>query len=537
MGDKGKSPQARAEEAWRKRFPLPRSSCGALRRGGGDPAMSSDPLFGKDALKKSRSGACKILSRNFFVFPRHVQRHAGNTEGEMRPMPQAQSQFLKMTTTPVGKLISSLAIPTIISMLVTSIYNMADTYFVSQIGTSASGAVGVVFSLMAIIQAVGFTIGMGAGTWISRLLGARRLDEARSVAASAYYLSLLLGGVVAAGGLAGIDPLMRLLGATDTILPYAKDYASSILFAAPVMASSFLLNNILRAEGRAQFAMIGITTGGILNIFLDPLFIFTFKMGISGAAIATALSQCVSFALLLSCFLSHRTQTSLHLRDVAKTPFIYLQIVKNGLPSFCRQGLASVASIATNLGAAAYGDAAVAALSIVGKIFMVAFSVVIGIGQGYQPVLGYNYGAGNFRRVRGAFLFTLKIATVLMTFCALGGWFGAPAIMMWFIADDPQVIAIGTVTLRAMGLAMPLVPLMVVCNMTFQSIGKSWTALFLSAARQGIFFLPLVLLLPHFFGLPGLQVAQPVADVCTFVTCLPFARAFFRDLATRESSR
>ena len=452
------------------------------------------------------------------------------------PVPHAQNQFLKMTTVPVGRLISSLAVPTIISMLVTSVYNMADTYFVSQIGTSASGAVGVVFSLMAIIQAVGFTIGMGAGTWISRLLGARLLDEARSVASSAYYLSLLLGGAVAVAGLGTIDPLMRLLGATDTILPYAKEYASYILYAAPIMAASFLLNNILRAEGRAQFAMIGITAGGILNIFLDPLFIFTFRLGIAGAAIATALSQCVSFSLLLSGFITHRTQTSLHVRYVAKAPALYGQIVKNGLPSFCRQGLASVAAIATNLSAAVYGDAAVAALSIVSKVFMVAFSVVIGVGQGYQPVLGYNYGARNFDRVRGAFLFTFKTATALMVLCALGGWFGAPVIMTWFIASDPQVIAIGTGTLRAMGLAMPLVPLMVVCNMSFQSIGKSWTSLLLSSMRQGFILLPLIVLLPRFFGLPGLQVAQPVADVCTFLVCLPFARHFFNDLKRQESA-
>ena len=478
----------------------------------------------------------EILSQRLRALSSLRERAPGPERG-MPPMPQEHVQFLKMTTMPVGKLIASLAVPTIVSMLVTSIYNMADTYFVSQLGTSASGAVGVVFSLMALIQAVGFTIGMGSGTWISRLLGARRLDEARTVAASGYYLSLVLGASLSVGGLLGIDPLMRLLGATDTILPYAKDYASFILFAAPVMASSFLLNNILRAEGKAQFAMVGITAGGLLNMVLDPIFIFTFKMGIAGAAIATALSQCVSFALLLSCFLTRRTTTSLHLRDLARTPQTYLRIVQNGLPSFCRQGLASVATIATNVSAAVYGDAAVAALSIVGKIFMVAFSVLIGIGQGYQPVLGYNYGAGNFDRVRAAFRFTLEAGTVLMVLGALGGWWGAPALMTWFIADDPQVVAIGTGNLRAVGLAMPLVPLMVVCNMTFQSIGKSWTALFLSAARQGIFFLPLILLMPRFFGLPGLQVTQALADLCTFVCCLPFARYFFRDLAAREAAR
>ncbi|HWR11309.1 MAG TPA: MATE family efflux transporter [Rectinemataceae bacterium] len=450
-------------------------------------------------------------------------------------MEHSDAQYVKMTQTPVGKLVTSLAVPTIVSMLVSSIYNMADTYFVSKISTSASAAVGIVFSLMAIIQAVGFTIGMGSGSWISRLLGAHKTDDANVVASSGFFMSILFGILLAVFGVVFMNPLMQVLGATETILPYASDYASYILIAAPIMMASFVLNNILRAEGKAKFAMIGIATGGILNCGLDPLFIFTFKMGIGGAAIATALSQLISFIILLAVYLGGGTIVKIGAGKMAKRPDTYLRILKNGLPSFCRQGLASASTVALNVSAALYGDAAVAAMSIVAKIFMFIFSIVLGVGQGYQPVVGYNYGAKKMGRVREAFFFTLKTNVAVMTSCAVAGYMTAPTLMRLFISQDVEVIRIGTIALRAQCLTMPLLPLGVMCNMTFQSIGKSWTATILSAARQGIFFLPLILVLPRFFGLFGVQITQPLADVCAFLFCLPFTFHFFKELRTNDA--
>ena len=323
---------------------------------------------------------------------------------------EQNQQFQKMTQTPVGKLIATLSIPTIISMLVTAIYNMADTFFVSKLGTSASGAVGIVFSVMAIIQAIGFTFGMGSGSWISRLLGAKEESQATEVAATGFYSAIFICVVMSLVGEWKLDELMRILGASETILPYAREYARYILLAAPIMASSFVLNNILRSEGHAKFAMIGITTGGILNVLLDPLFIFTFRMGIAGAAVATALSQLTSFCILLSYFVMHKTTTRLGIHRLSKRPMVYYQIIKNGMPSFSRQGLASIASILLNQQAAIYGDAAVAAMAIVTKVFMMIFSVMIGFGQGYQPVVGFNYGAGITERVKKAMKFTLTDA-------------------------------------------------------------------------------------------------------------------------------
>lgn len=441
---------------------------------------------------------------------------------------EQDKQFVKMTETPVGKLIASLSVPTIISMLVTSVYNMADTFFVSKLGTSASGAVGVVFSLMAMIQAVGFTFGMGSGSWISRLLGAKDEEMTREVGASAFYATLFLGLLVTVFGEWKLDALMRLLGASETILPYARDYARFILLAASVMSASFVLNNILRSEGRAKLAMIGITVGGILNIALDPLFIFGFEMGIMGAAAATALSQLVSFLILLSCFLRGKTVTRLGMRYLSKRPSVYLHILKNGLPSFSRQGLASAASIMLNKQAALYGDAAVAAMAITTKVFMMIFSVMIGFGQGYQPVAGYNYGAHRGDRVRRAIRFTLLVGTVGMSAAAAALFVGAPYLMEIFIPKDRAVCEIGVRALRAQAVSMPLIPLGIVANMTFQSVGKAWTATVMSMMRQGIFFIPLIYLLPLLLKLDGIVITQAGADILTSLACAPFLWSFYK---------
>ena len=443
---------------------------------------------------------------------------------------EQNQQFQKMTQTSVGKLIATLSIPTIISMLVTSVYNMADTFFVSKLGTSASGAVGIVFSVMAIIQAIGFTFGMGSGSWISRLLGAKDDEKAKEVAATGFYSAIFLCTLMSIIGEWKMDDLMRILGASETILPYARQYARYILLAAPIMASSFVLNNLLRSEGHAKFAMIGITTGGILNVILDPIFIFIFDLGISGAAIATALSQLVSFLILLSYFVMHRTTTRLGIHRVSREIGTYYQIIKNGLPSFSRQGLASIASILLNKQATIYGDAAVAAMAIVSKIVAMVFSVLIGFGQGYQPVVGFNYGAGILERVKKAMKFTLKVGTIGMTAAAVILFIAAPRLLGLFIADDPAVKEIGTMALRAQAISMPLLPVGVVANMTFQSLGKSWKATIMSAMRQGIFFIPLIFILPAILGLWGVTMTQAASDALTAVACTPFLYSFYKNL-------
>lgn len=445
-------------------------------------------------------------------------------------------QFEKMTNTPIPKLVSSLAIPTIISMLITSIYNMADTYFVSQLGTSASAATGIVFSLMAIIQAIAFAIGIGSGSTISRRLGEQNKEEADILGSSGFVTSLVFGFILLVFGNIFIEPLMIILGSTETILPYSISYAKYILFAAPFMATSFILNNILRAEGKANLAMVGISIGGIINIILDPIFIFSFKLGISGAAIATATSQFISFIILFSFYLRRKTIVQFSIKKISRNINTYFIILKNGMPSFFRQGLASIATVALNFNAGNYGDSAVAAMSIVGRICMLIFCVVIGYGQGYQPVVGYNYGAKNYHRVKESFLFTLKVGTSIMTVLAIIGFILSPKIMSWFISDL-EVIKIGTNALRYQCLVMPLMTLGVLSNMTFQAVGKPLHATFLTSCRQGIFFLPLIIILPKLFSLKGVEITQPISDILTFIISIPFIYNFFKKLDYNNNAK
>ena len=444
-------------------------------------------------------------------------------------------QFRKMTETPIPKLILSLAAPTILSMLITSIYNLADTFFVGQISTSASGAVGVVSSLMAIIQALGFMLGHGAGSIISRSLGSQNTKAATRFASTSFFTALTFGLILAAVGLTTLPHFMMLLGSTETILPHACAYARPILIAAPLMMSSLVMNNILRYEGKASFAMIGLVTGGVLNMVLDPVFIFGFGLGTAGAGIATALSQSISFCILLSMFLRGKTVSQFQLSAVTRSPAEFGTILMTGLPSFGRQGLNSIGGMLLNIAARSYGDAAVAGMSIVSRIFMFIISVAIGTGQGFQPVAGFNYGARKYRRVERACVFTICASFCFLSVIVAACWFNAEALIKLF-RDDPEVTAIALPAFRYQCFACFLQPVIVAGNMLFQSIGKSGRATFLACCRQGVFFIPLILTLPRMFGLLGIEICQPIADVLTFVVTVPFLFPFLHQLVKMEEA-
>lgn len=446
---------------------------------------------------------------------------------------QSTQQFHKMTETPIPRLILGLAAPTILSMLITSIYNLADTFFVGQISTSASGAVGVVSSLMAIIQALGFMLGHGAGSIISRSLGSQDTSAATRFASTSFFTALAFGTLLALGGLSTLPDFMVLLGSTETILPHACAYAQPILIAAPLMMSSLVLNNILRYEGKASLAMIGLVSGGLLNILLDPLFMFALGFGTAGAGIATALSQGVSFCILLSMFLTGRTVSRLRISAFTHSIREFGTILFTGAPSFGRQGLNSIGGMLLNIAARNYGDAAVAGMSIVSRIFMFILSVVIGVGQGLQPVAGFNYGAHKYRRVRQAAVFTISAAFCMLTVIVCLCWFSGDTLIRLF-RDDPAVTAVALPAFRYQCIAMFLQPVIVVTNMMFQSIGKSGRATLLACCRQGICFIPLILVLPQLWGLVGVEVCQPIADVLTFLISLPFLLVFLKQLDTME---
>ena len=440
-----------------------------------------------------------------------------------------EEEYQRMITKPVSNLVLSLAIPTVTSMLVSSLYNMADTYFVSKLGTSASGAVGIVFSLMAIIQAIGFTLGMGCGSLISRKLGEKDNDAADRYGSSAFFVAIGFGLLITVFGLIYIDPLMMLLGSTETILPYARDYGLYIIIGAPLMCASFVMNNILRSEGHAAFSMIALTSGGFINIILDPIFIFSLKLGTAGAAMATLISQCISFSLLLQFFLRKKGIVHIRISCMSRKFRDYGLVIVTGFPSLCRQGLASVSTAILNNQASAYGDSAVAGISIVMRIVVTVAAVMIGIGQGFTPVSGYNYGAKKYSRVKEAYRFTVMLGTAILTVGAVILIVFAPQIIKWF-RDDPEVIKVGARALRFQSVALPLHGLVIGTNMLMQSTGKQLQATFLACNRQGVYFIPLIIVLPIFFGLTGIEATQACADVLSAITAVPYVLWFMKKL-------
>lgn len=423
----------------------------------------------------------------------------------------SEEKYIQMTEAPVEKLICKLAAPTICSMLITSLYNMADTFFVSKINPSATGAVGVVFSLMAIIQAVGFFFGQGSGSYVSRQLGIHNQQEAEKMVSFGFFSALFSGILIMIAGLIFLEPLALVLGSTQTILPYSMDYLSIILIGTPYMTSSLVLNNQLRFQGNAFYAMIGLCSGGILNIILDPILIFSLNMGIKGAALATIISQFVSFCLLI---IGTYRSDSINLR-LKKYPFkaFYLrEVFAGGFPSLSRQSIASVATICLNVLAGGYGDVAVAAMSVVSRVAMFANSAMIGFGQGFQPVCGFCYGAGLYKRVLKSYKFCVKSSFIILLVISILGLIFAPEIVLLFSKGNNDVLQIGTTALRYQCISFPLNSVIVITNMLLQVIRKPVRATILSVCRQGLVLIPVLLIFTHLFGLFGIEIAQPVSD-------------------------
>ena len=448
--------------------------------------------------------------------------------------PEEKRKYL--TEEKIPTLVLNMAVPSIISMLITSFYNMADTFFVGQIGTTATAAVGVIFPLMSIIQALGFTFGHGSGNYISRKLGQGEVEDAKKMAATGFVSALVAGAIFGLVGLIFLDGLVGILGATPTIAPYARQYAMYILIGTPFMASSLVLNNQLRFQGSAFFGMIGMGVGAVLNIALDPLFIFVLDMGVSGAALATILSQIVSFCLLLrGC--TRGGNIAISLKNFSPSWARYKEIARGGTPSLFRQGLGSVATICLNFAAGIYGDAAIAGMSIVTRVLQFANSAIIGLGQGFQPVCGFNYGAKLYGRVRKAFWFTVSLAFCVLLIGSIVGIAFAPQIIAIFRKEDLEVIEIGALSLRLQCIFLPLSAFVVGSNMMLQTIGKPVKASISAAARTGLFFVPAILILPQFFGLLGVQMSQAVADLCSFVLCVPLAGTTLLEMKRLEKER
>jgi putative MATE family efflux protein len=448
-------------------------------------------------------------------------------------MDAKQDKLTRMTTQPVKKLILRLAGPTIASMLISSLYNMADTFFVGRIGTFATAGVGLIFPLMTVMQAFGFFFGQGSGNYVSRALGANKTEDAEKMAATGFFCALMMGGLILGLGQLFATPVLRILGA-DTAkvaaetVGHARAYYTTLLFGAPFVLASCVLNNQMRFQGNAFFSMIGLVSGAILNIGLDPLFIFVFTMGVMGAAAATAISQAFSFSVLYIGTL-RSDSLKIHIRNLTPNGHYLKNIVAGGLPSLLRQGLGSVATLCLNAAAAAavplaQADAAIAAFSVVSRVMFFTFSALLGFGQGFQPVCGFNWGARKFDRVREGYLFCMKAGvTALLMISTCTFIFAEPIVSLF--RDDPDVVRMGAIAMRCQSCSLPLMAVVASSNMLFQTTGKAVRATILAIARQGVTFIPCVLLLPKLIdpAIWGVYLAQPIADLITFLTALPMA--------------
>lgn len=448
---------------------------------------------------------------------------------------KTDAQYNKMTKTPIPRLIITLSIPTIISMLVTNVYNLVDTGFVSMLGTSASGAVGIVFGFMAILQAIGFLFGQGAGSILSRLLGKHDTDGASKAAATGFWGALILSVIAEIICFIFLDDVVTMLGSTPTIAPFAKTYITYILLAAPFTTASFTMNNILRYEGKASLGMVGLLVGAVLNMAGDPLFMFTLDMGIAGAGLSTCISQIISFGILLSYFLRGKTTCKLGFKNAYFNVSYITNIITTGLPSLLRQGLQSASTIILNMAASPYGDAAIAGMSAVSRIIFFVFSVCLGIGQGFQPVSAFNYGANKYGRVRSAFKYAFLMATVLIFLLSDVVYvFAEPLVRR--LRDDPEVIVIGVRALKLQCLTQIFLPFCTMTEMLLQSTGKRLQASILSSLKSGIIFIPVLLLLTHFRGLAGIQESQPVSNILQVIPCVILAIWYFKKLPLKDDA-
>lgn len=449
-------------------------------------------------------------------------------------MLQRRDNYTFLTQGPIRRVILTMAVPTIASMLVTSLYNVADTYFVGKINTQAVAAVGIVFSVMFVIQAFSFFFGNGSGNYMARELGAQRRHHAQIMASTAFVYALASGLVIMVIGLLFLEPLSVWLGSTPTILPYTKRYLGIILLGAPLMTGSLCLNNQMRFQGNASFAMWGIVSGAIINVGLNPIFIFLFDWGITGAALATVLGQLTSFLVLLY-MTRYGGSMRISFRYFSFSWAYVKEILAGGTPSLSRQGLTSVASILLNVAAAQYGDAAVAAMSIANRFTMIVMASVIGLGHGFQPFCGFNYGAHLYSRVRRGFWFSVQVGTCFLLACSVLGWVFSDGIVELF-RNDIEVINIGTKALRWQLVSLPAMAFFLMSNMLMQTIRKTFRANLLAASRSGLFFIPLVVILPHFLGLQGVLMSQACSDICSLLITLPLLYATFRELTQAQKS-
>jgi len=450
---------------------------------------------------------------------------------------QAMSQDQRrnmMLNEPISRVIPKMAIPTIVAFLINSIYSLADTYFVSSLGTNATAAVSVNASLDQLIMMAGSMLAVGANSYIARLLGEGNEKKASQVLSTAFFCAFFLGATLMVFGNLFMLPMVRLLGATPTCEQYSIDYATYVLYAAPFMACNFVMNQCLRSEGSATLSMVGMGFGGILNCVLDPIFIFGFDMGVAGASLATAISKWVSFAILIFPYLTRRSLLHLSIRNFNFCKDIIAKIVAVGSSSMFRSGLAVVAGILLNSIAGDISDSVLAAVGVCTKVMMFPFSIILGFGSGFQPVAGFNWGAKRFDRVQECYRFSSKVAIIGSTIMAVAVAIFADALIVIFAGTDEEMRHIGTICMISQCIALPIHAWVAVVNMLCAGLGNAKGALALSTARQGTCFIPILFPLAWIFGAYGVAVVQALADILTLVLAVPIMTGMKKKIRQAE---
>jgi len=444
---------------------------------------------------------------------------------------------LMMANEPIHKVIPKMAIPTIIAFLINSIYGLADTFFVSSLGLNATAAVSVNQSLDQLIMMFGSMLALGSNAYIARLLGAGREKKASETLSTAFFTAMFFGVILLIFGVTFMTPMVRMLGATPTCEQYSIDYATYVLFAAPFMVSNFVMNQCLRSEGSSTLSMIGMGFGGILNCFLDPIFIFTFDMGVAGASLATAISKVVSFAILVFPYITRRSMLHLSIRNYKPDWEMAKEVFSVGSSALFRSGLAVVSAILINREAGMISDAVLAGIGVTNKVMMFPFSIILGFGSGYQPVSGFNWGAKNYKRVRKSYSFALKTALIGSVIMAVFlSVFAVPVIRL-FAGADAEMELIGSLCIRLQCIAMPIHAWAAMVNMLCSSLGVGWGAVLLASARQGTCFLPVLYPLSRIFGATGIASVQAVADALTIFLAVPISRKIFKIIAAAEQKQ
>ena len=443
---------------------------------------------------------------------------------------QQDQRKTMMLSQPISRVIPKMAIPTIVAFLITSVYSLADTYFVSSLGTNATAAVSVNASLDQLIMMTGSMLAMGANSYIARLLGEGEEKKASRVLSTAFFLAMAMGATLTLFGSIFMTPMVRLLGATPTCEQYSIDYATYVLMAAPFMASNFVMNQCLRSEGSATLSMIGMGFGGILNIILDPIFIFTLDMGVAGASLATAISKWVSFAILAYPYVTRRSMLHLSIRNFRFSWDIIGKIVSVGSSSLFRNGLAVVAGIMLNSIAGDISDSVLAGIGVSTKIMMFPFCIILGFGNGFQPVAGFNWGAKRYDRVQESYRFSSRVAfwggLIMAAVCILF----ADKLIVLFAGEDLEMRRIGAFAIITQSIALPIHAWVAIVNMYCVGLGNAKGAMALSTARQGSCFLPILYPLAWIFGAYGVGCVQALADILTLVLAIPILRGINKKL-------